>query len=85
MFGRWLQWHAARAVPPSQDGGGNGHLITLVKVVKTYHSAAGAVQALKGVDLEVDRGEFVAASTSLPARRSRGWPIRPPGRLRPPT
>ncbi len=60
MVGRWLRWDAARDVPPSQGGGGHGHLINLVKVVKTYHSAAGAFQALKGVDLEVDRGEFVA-------------------------
>ena len=30
------------------------------QVVKTYHTAAGAFTALKGVDLQVDPGEFVA-------------------------
>lgn len=39
---------------------GNTHLIELHNVVKTYESAAGTFTALKGVDLKVDRGEFVA-------------------------
>jgi len=39
---------------------GNTHLIELRNVVKTYQSAAGTFTALKGVDLRVDRGEFVA-------------------------
>ncbi len=39
---------------------GNDHLIELHNVVKTYKSAAGAFTALKGIDLEVDGGEFVA-------------------------
>ncbi len=39
---------------------GNTHLIELYNVVKTYQSAAGTFTALKGVDLRVDRGEFVA-------------------------
>ncbi|MFP4439579.1 MAG: ATP-binding cassette domain-containing protein [Chloroflexaceae bacterium] len=39
---------------------GNTHLIELHNVVKTYQSAAGTFTALKGVDLRVDRGEFVA-------------------------
>ena len=38
----------------------NQHLIELRQVVKTYRSAAGAFTALKGVDLQVDPGEFVA-------------------------
>jgi len=38
----------------------NGHLIELHEVVKTYRSPAGDYTALKGVDLEVDHGEFVA-------------------------
>jgi ABC-type lipoprotein export system ATPase subunit len=39
---------------------GNDHLIELHDVVKTYRSAAGEFTALKGIALEVDRGEFVA-------------------------
>ena len=39
---------------------GNTQLIELRNIVKTYQSAAGAFQALKGVDLKVDRGEFLA-------------------------
>ena len=39
---------------------GNDHLIELHDVVKAYRSAAGEFTALKGIDLEVDRGEFVA-------------------------
>jgi ABC-type lipoprotein export system ATPase subunit len=38
----------------------NGNLIELRRIVKTYESAAGKFTALKGVDLEVDKGEFVA-------------------------
>jgi putative ABC transport system ATP-binding protein len=40
--------------------GGNGHLIELHQVVKTYESAAGTFTALKRVDLRVGEGEFVA-------------------------
>jgi ABC-type lipoprotein export system ATPase subunit len=39
---------------------GSEHLIDLRQVVKTYRSAAGDFMALKGVDLQVDSGEFVA-------------------------
>jgi len=38
----------------------NTHLIDLHQVEKTYQSAAGSFTALKAVDLQVDRGEFVA-------------------------
>jgi ABC-type lipoprotein export system ATPase subunit len=38
----------------------NGRLIELRNVVKTYESAAGRFTALKGIDLQVDHGEFVA-------------------------
>ena len=47
----------------TQNGGyryGNTHLIELRAVVKSYQSAAGTFLALKGVDLQVDKGEFVA-------------------------
>ena len=52
---------------------GNGHLIALQQVVKTYRSAAGDFTALKDVDLEIDGGEFVAVigkSTFLSAVKS---------------
>ena len=39
---------------------GNDHLIELRHVIKTYKSAAGEFTALKGIDIEVDHGEFVA-------------------------
>ncbi|MEN9937154.1 MAG: hypothetical protein RLZZ387_3733 [Chloroflexota bacterium] len=39
---------------------GNEHLIEIRNVVKTFQSAAGTFTALKGVSLEVGRGEFVA-------------------------
>jgi len=38
---------------------GNNRLIELHQVMKTYQSAAGGYQALKNIDLEIDRGEFV--------------------------
>ncbi len=40
--------------------GPNGYLIDLRNVVKSYESVAGTFTALKGVDLKVDAGEFVA-------------------------
>jgi len=36
------------------------HLIALSGVVKSFETAAGTFQALAGVDLEIDAGEFVA-------------------------
>ena len=46
-----------------QHGGvyrnGNSHLVDLNQVVKIYKSAAGGYTALKGINLEIDRGEFV--------------------------
>ena len=38
----------------------NRHLINLRQIVKTYESAAGTFTALKGIDLYVNEGEFVA-------------------------
>jgi len=39
---------------------GSRHLIELHNIIKTFETAAGAFHALKGVDLTVDQGEFVA-------------------------
>ena len=43
-----------------QPRNGQGHLIELRQVVKTYESAAGIFTALKGVDLEVGDGQFLS-------------------------
>jgi ABC-type lipoprotein export system ATPase subunit len=59
MFGKWL----SRAQQTSRAASGrlhNPHLIDLHQVEKTYQSAAGSFTALKRVDLQIDRGEFVA-------------------------
>ncbi len=42
------------------NGPFNGHLIELRRVVKVYENAAGSFTALKGIDLYVNPGEFVA-------------------------
>ncbi len=39
---------------------GNKNLIELRQVVKNYETVAGSFTALKGIDLKVDKGEFVA-------------------------
>jgi ABC-type lipoprotein export system ATPase subunit len=44
----------------AEKGNGNDHLIHLRGVVKTYQTAAGGFTALRGIDMEVDPGEFVA-------------------------
>ncbi len=41
------------------NGNGCGTLIELHQVQKTFQSAAGKYQALKGIDLQIGRGEFV--------------------------
>ncbi len=56
MFGRWLK----RGIPRRHDRSGNEPLIDLRNVVKTFETAAGSFTALKGVNLRVDAGEFVA-------------------------
>ncbi len=52
MFGLGLKRNEPQA--------SNGRLIDLRQVVKTFESAAGAFTALKGIDLQVNPGEFVA-------------------------
>jgi len=58
MFKRWFSRVGAAAAPNARDQ--PQHLIELRRVEKTYQSAAGAFTALKGVDLRIDSGEFVA-------------------------
>jgi putative ABC transport system ATP-binding protein len=43
----------------NSNGYGNGRLIELRQVVKVYENAAGGFRALNGVDLAIDRSEFV--------------------------
>ena len=65
MFGRWFAQKESTSTPQGGNGcNGNGRraggLINLRQVVKTYETAAGTFPALKGLDLRVDPGEFVA-------------------------
>ena len=55
MLERWFK-------PNGSKNGGNGPLIDLRGVVKTYHSLAGEVTALKGIDLQVSAGEFLVVT-----------------------
>ena len=59
MFGWWKRNKDSQG----SDGRyrfGNDYLIELRQVVKIYETAAGPFKALKGVDLQIDTGEFVA-------------------------
>lgn len=57
----WLQRKKSVKVPANGHyQHGNTHLIELRDVVKTYQTAAGPFDALKGINLQVDTGEFVA-------------------------
>jgi len=61
MFERWFNWRGSTTHQPNSSGtADNVHLIQLRQVKKIYTSAAGAFTALKDIDLEIDRGEFVA-------------------------
>ena len=63
MFGSQLRKNGSSGAKTPSNGryrNGNDHLIELHDVMKTYRSAAGEFTALKGIDLEVDGGEFVA-------------------------
>jgi ABC-type lipoprotein export system ATPase subunit len=59
MFGKWFS-RAEKANRAVNGRFSNAHLIDLHQVEKTYQSAAGSFTALKRVDLQIDRGEFVA-------------------------
>lgn len=60
MFKRLFGWRKPKNAGNGRFVHGNDHLIDLRKVVKTYETAAGTFTALKGVDLLVNEGEFVA-------------------------
>ncbi len=46
--------------PSNRGHSSNGYLVDLQRVVKTFEGAAGVFTALKGIDLQVQAGEFVA-------------------------
>jgi putative ABC transport system ATP-binding protein len=52
------QWFTSRT--PKNTSNQRTHLIELRQVVKTYESTAGSFTALKGINLTVDKGEFIA-------------------------
>ena len=57
----WFGWRRSRPTPTNgRYQHGNAHLIDLRQIVKTFETAAGMFTALKGVDLQVDSGEFLA-------------------------
>jgi len=70
MLDRWLKLgQPSRAASNGRHLNGDGHnqagaepgrLVDLRQVVKAYETAAGLFLALKGVDLQVDTGEFIA-------------------------
>lgn len=55
--------HPGGRTGPGDDGGDNGKddaVLKVEKVSKTFESAAGRVAALRGIDLEIKKGEFVS-------------------------
>ena len=56
---KFENWRDTEPEPPSAEKSGKA-LIQLQNVTKTYDSGENAVQALKGVDLQIGRGEFVS-------------------------
>jgi ABC-type lipoprotein export system ATPase subunit len=60
MFQRWFKRNRTNSTADGHYRHGNEHLIDMRQIIKTYQSAAGTFTALRSVDLQVDRGEFVA-------------------------
>jgi putative ABC transport system ATP-binding protein len=60
MISHWFGWKRPAARLSSNPQPPTPQLIELRNVVKTYQSAAGAFTALKGIDLQIEPGEFVA-------------------------
>jgi putative ABC transport system ATP-binding protein len=59
----WLKQNKPKSETPNPGNDSTGgSLINLRKVVKKYESLAGEVVALKGIDLQVNQGEFVAVT-----------------------
>jgi putative ABC transport system ATP-binding protein len=60
MVHRWSRKKRSTDTLSGHDGPQADHLIDVRQAVKRYESAAGTFAALKGVDLQIDHGEFVA-------------------------
>jgi putative ABC transport system ATP-binding protein len=60
MFGIRAKQTNSKHGTNGQYHNGNDHLIELRQVVKDFQTEAGTFTALRGVDLKVDTGEFVA-------------------------
>jgi putative ABC transport system ATP-binding protein len=60
MFKRWFNRRVSTGDNSDRSRSGTTHLIELQQVVKTFQSGGGTFTALKGIDLQVDSGEFVA-------------------------
>src|SRR6188474_3432371 len=60
MISHWFGLKRPAARPSGATQPRTPQLIELRKVVKTYQSTAGAFTALKGIDLQIAPGEFVA-------------------------
>jgi putative ABC transport system ATP-binding protein len=56
---KFENWRTSEPAPPSAVAV-NKALIQLERVYKTYDSGENAVQALRGVDVKIDKGEFVS-------------------------
>jgi len=56
---KFENWRASEPEPPSAERA-HKSLIQLENVEKTYDSGENAVQALRGLDLKIERGEFLS-------------------------
>jgi len=56
---KFEDWRTSAPEPPSAERVRKA-LIQLERVTKTYDSGENAVQALRGIDVRIDRGEFVS-------------------------
>ena len=56
---KFENWRASEPEPPSAEKA-HKSLIQLERITKTYDAGENAVQALSGIDLKIERGEFVA-------------------------
>ncbi len=52
--------HTATAKRNGKRGAGDGPLIEMKQISKDYHLGETVVHALRGIDLSIDQGEFVA-------------------------
>ncbi|MGZ5474545.1 MAG: ATP-binding cassette domain-containing protein, partial [Thermoanaerobaculia bacterium] len=56
---KFENWRASEPEPPTAAKTGKA-LIQIERLTKIYDSGENAVQALRGVDVKIDRGEFVS-------------------------